>query len=130
MPGWVSSRSAEGVLVVWERELAAGGWLTGGEPEEEVASGVVDVWEEVLCELGLVGGGPVSSGRSWWALGDAGAWRGVFKVCRGRSGGSGRENWQQVAGRMVENLQRRWRQESWGSGSRFWVSWAWWVEGR
>ena len=35
VPGWVSSRCAEGVLVVWERELAAGGWLNGGEPEEE-----------------------------------------------------------------------------------------------
>ena len=30
-----------------------------------------------LGELGLVGGGPVSSGVSWWALGDAGAWLGV-----------------------------------------------------
>ena len=60
VPGWVSSRCAEGVLVVWERELAAGGWLNGGEPEEEVASGVVGVWEEVLGELGLVGGGAVS----------------------------------------------------------------------
>merc|ERR1711940_362776 len=57
--------------MVWERELAAGGWWNGGEPEEEVASGVVGVWEEVLGELGLVGGGAVSSGRSWWALGDA-----------------------------------------------------------
>ena len=56
LPGWVSSRCAEGVLVVWERELAAGGWSNGGEPEEEVASGVVGVWEEVLGELGLVGG--------------------------------------------------------------------------
>ena len=43
----------------------------------------------VLGELGLVGGGAVSSGRSWWALGDAGAWLGVFKVCRGSSGGLG-----------------------------------------
>ena len=89
LPGWVSSRCAEGVLVVWERELAAGGWSNGGEPEEEVASGVVGVWEEVLGELGLVGGGAVSSGRSWWALGDAGAWLGVFRVCRGSSGGLG-----------------------------------------
>ena len=40
--------------MVWERELAAGGWSNGGEPEEEVASGVVGVWEEVLGELGLV----------------------------------------------------------------------------
>ena len=55
VPGWVSSRSAEGVRVVWERELAAGGWSKGGEPEEEVASGVVGVWEQVLGELGLVG---------------------------------------------------------------------------
>ena len=43
--------------MVWERELAAGGWSDGGEPEEEVASGVVGVWEQVLGELGLVGGG-------------------------------------------------------------------------
>ena len=89
VPGWVSSRCAEGVLVVWERELAAGGWRDGGGPEEEVASGVVGVWEEVLGELGLVGGGAVSSGRSWWALGDAGAWLGVVKVCRGSCGGLG-----------------------------------------
>ena len=75
-----------GKMVVWGRELAAGGWSNGGEPEEEVASGVVGVWEQVLGELGLVGGGAVSSGRSWWALGDAGAWLGVFKVCRGSSG--------------------------------------------
>ena len=38
VPGWVSSRCAEGVLVVWERDLAAGGWSNGGEREEEVAS--------------------------------------------------------------------------------------------
>merc|ERR1712051_518454 len=103
---------------------SGGGWSNGGEPEEEVASGVVGVWEQVLGELGLVGGGAVSSGRSWWALGDAGAWLGVFKVCRGSSGGPGRENWLQVAGRMVVSLKRRWLQESWVSGSRFWVSWA------
>ena len=89
VPGGVSPRCAEGVLVVWERELAAGGWWTGGEPEEEVASGVVGVWEQVLGELGLVGGGVVCSGRRWWALGDAGAWRGVLKACRGSSGGLG-----------------------------------------
>ena len=75
--------------MAWERELAAGGRLNGGEPEEEVASGVVGVWEEVWGALGLVGGGPVSSGRSWRALGDAGAWLGVFKECRGSSGGLG-----------------------------------------
>ena len=79
VPGWVSSRCAEGVLVVWERELAAGGWSNGGEPEEEVASGVVGVWEQVLGELGLVGGGAVSSGRRCGALGGGGAWLGVFK---------------------------------------------------
>ena len=89
LPGWASSGCGEGVLVVWERELAAGGWSNGGEPEEEVASGVVGVWEQVVGELGLVGGGAVSSGRSWWALGDAGAWLGVFMVCRGSSGGLG-----------------------------------------
>ena len=89
VPGGVSSRCAGGVLGVWERELAAGGWSAGGEPGEEVASGVVGVWEQVLGELGLVGGGAVSSGRSWWALGDAGAWLGVFKVCRGSSGALG-----------------------------------------
>ena len=27
-----TSRCAEGVLVVWERDLAAGGWWNGGEP--------------------------------------------------------------------------------------------------
>ena len=74
---------------VGERELDAGGWSNGGEPEEEVASGVVGVWEEVLGELGLVGGGAMSSGRSWWALGDAVAWLGVFRVWRGSSGGLG-----------------------------------------
>ena len=52
VPGWVSSRCVEGVRVAWERELAACGWLNGGEPEEEVAAGVVGVWEEVLGELG------------------------------------------------------------------------------
>ena len=74
---------------VWERELAAGGWSNGGEPEEEVASGVVGVWEQVVGELGLVGGGAGSSGRSWWDLGGAGAWLAVFKVCRGSAGGLG-----------------------------------------
>ena len=74
---------------VWERELSAGEWLSGGEPEDEVASGGVGVWAPVLGELGLVGAAPVSSGVSWWAPGDAGAWLGVFKVCRGSSGGLG-----------------------------------------
>ena len=76
------------------------GW-SGRENWLQVAGGMVvslkrrlrqeswDVWEQVLGELGLVGGGAVSSGRSWWALGDAGAWLGVFKVCRGSSGGLG-----------------------------------------
>ena len=89
MPGWVSSVCAEGVLVVWERELAAGGWSNGGEPEEEVASGVVRVWEQGLGELGLGGGGAVSSGGGWGARGDAVAWLGVFRVWRGSSGGLG-----------------------------------------
>merc|ERR1711940_177910 len=78
-PGGVSSRCAEGVLVVWERDLAACGWSTGGEAEEEVASGVVGAWEQVLGELGFVGGGAVSSGRSWWALGDAGCLAGCLQ---------------------------------------------------
>mgnify|MGYP001242883093 CR=1 FL=1 len=73
VPGWVSSRCAEGVLAVWERELAARGWSTGGEAEEEVASGVVGVWEQVLGGLGLVGGGAVSSGVE--LVGSGRCWR-------------------------------------------------------
>ena len=89
LPGGGTSRSAGGGVVVWGSGLAAGGRSNGGEAEEEVASGVVGVWEQGVGELGLVGGGPVSAGRSWRALGDAGAWRGVFKVRRGSSGGLG-----------------------------------------
>ena len=124
MPGGVSSRCAKGVRAVWERELAAGGWSNGGEPGEEVASGVVGVWGQVFGELGLVGGGAVSSGRSWWALGDAGCLAGCLQGVPRELWWSGRENWLQVAGRMVVKLKRRWLQESWVSGSRFWVSWA------
>ena len=89
--------------------MAARGWLSGGEPEEEVASGGLGVWEQVVGELGLVGALPMSSGLSWWAPGDAGACIGVFKTRRGSSGGcegvwragrgwSGRENWLREGG--------------------------------
>ena len=89
MPGGVSSRCAEGVLVVCERELAACGWWGRGEPEEEVASGVVGVWEQVLGELGLVGGGGAGAGRGGRARGAGGARQGDIKEGRGRSGGLG-----------------------------------------
>ena len=101
MPGWVSSRCGEGVLVVWERGLAAHGSGNEAEAEDELGPGVEGVWEQVLGELGLVGGGAVSSGRSWWALGGAGAWLGVFRVCRGSSGGLG------------ERIGCRWLAEWW-----------------
>ena len=124
LPGWVSSRCAEGVLVVWESDSAAGGWPNGCEPDAQVASGVVGVWEQCLAELGLVAGWGselweelVGSGRCWCL---AGCLQGVAR----EFWWSGRENWLQVAGGMVVNLKRRWLQESWESGGRFWVSWA------
>ena len=85
-------------MVVWENEVAAGGWPNGGGPDEEVASGVVGVWEQVLGGLGLVGGGPVSSGGSWWVLGDAGCLSGCLQGVQRELWWSGRENWLQVAG--------------------------------
>ena len=124
VPGWVSSGCAEGVLVVWERELAAGGWSNGGEPEEEVASGVVGVWAQVLGELGLVGW---RGSELWEELVGSGRCRCLAGCLEGvpmEFWWSGRETWLQVAGGMVVNLKRRWLQESWESGRRFWVSWA------
>ena len=70
-PAWVSSGLGEGVrAVVWERDVAARGWLSGGEPEEEVAAGGVCVWAQVVGELGFV----CARGNELWAE-LVGAWR-------------------------------------------------------
>ena len=110
--------------MLWERELAAGGWWNGGGPDEAVASGAAGVWAPVLGELGFVGGWGSELWEELVGSGRCGCLAGCLQGVPREFWWSGRENWLQVAGRMVVNLKRRWLQESWESGSRFWVSWA------